>query len=101
MEQSIKKSHKWAPSLFRDLSGTASINNAGDIVFSWYDSSGNGHGALRMREGKKFKFYEFSDPKGPDYTKPDGINDKREIVGRYEQTGHKFEQSFEAKYSRQ
>jgi len=78
-----------------------SINNAGDIVFSWYDSSGNGHGALRMREGKKFKFYKFSDPKGPDYTKPDGINDKREIVGRYEQTGHKFEQSFEAKYSRQ
>ena len=73
-----------------------SINNAGDIVFSWDDSSG-AHGALLI--GKKF--YKFSDPKGPDYTKPDGINDKHEIVGRYEQTGHKFEQSFEAKYSRQ
>jgi probable HAF family extracellular repeat protein len=71
-----------------------SINNAGDIVFSWYDSSGKAYGALLT--GKTF--YKFSDPKGPDYTKPDGINDKREIVGRYEPTGAKFEQSFEATY---
>jgi probable HAF family extracellular repeat protein len=71
-----------------------SINNAGDIVFSWYDSSGNAHGALRI--GKTF--YTFSDPKGPNYTKSDGINDKREIVGRFEPTGSKFEKSFEATY---
>jgi probable HAF family extracellular repeat protein len=71
-----------------------SINSAGDIVFSWYDSGGNAHGALRMAK----KFYTFSDPKGPNYTKPDGINDKREIVGRFEPTGSKFEQSFEATY---
>lgn len=71
-----------------------SINNAGDIVFSWYDSAGNSFGALRM--GKKF--YIFSDPKGPDYTRPDGINDNHEIVGRYEPTGSQFEQGFEATY---
>jgi hypothetical protein len=71
-----------------------SINRAGDIVFSWDDSSGNAYGALLM--GKKF--YKFSDPKGPDYTKSDGINDQREIVGRYKPTGAKFEQSFEASY---
>ena len=71
-----------------------SINNAGDIVFSWDDSSGNSFGALLT--GKKF--YKFSDPKAPDYTRPDGINDKREIVGRYEPAGSKFEQSFEATY---
>jgi uncharacterized membrane protein len=71
-----------------------SINNSGDIVFSWDDSSGNSFGALLM--GKKF--YKFSDPKAPDYTRPDGINDKREIVGRFEPTGSKFEQSFEATY---
>ena len=71
-----------------------SINSAGDIVFSWDDSSGNSFGALLM--GKKF--YTFSDPKGPDYTRPDGINDKREIVGRYEPTGAQFEQSFTATY---
>jgi len=75
-----------------------SINNAGDIVFSWYDSSGNSYGALRMREGKNFKFYTFSDPKGPNYTRPDGINDRREIVGRYESTGAQYEQGFEATY---
>jgi len=71
-----------------------SINSAGDIVFSWYDSSGKAYGALRM--GKKF--YKFSDPKGPDYTKPDGINDKRAIVGRYEPSGAQYEQGFETNY---
>jgi uncharacterized membrane protein len=71
-----------------------SIDNAGDIVFSWDDSSGNSFGALLT--GKKF--YKFSDPKAPDYTRPDGINDKHEIVGRFERTGHKFEKSFEATY---
>ena len=71
-----------------------SINNAGDIVFSWDDSSGNSFGALLT--GKKF--YIFSDPKAPDYTRPDGINDKHEIVGRYEPTWSKFEQSFEVIY---
>jgi hypothetical protein len=71
-----------------------SINSAGDIVFSWYDSSGNSFGAVLTGE----KFYKFSDPKGPDYTRPDGINDKGEIVGRYEPTGATFEQGFEATY---
>lgn len=31
-------------------------------------------------------------------TRPDGINHKGEIVGRFEPTGSKFEQSFEATY---
>jgi uncharacterized membrane protein len=71
-----------------------SINNAGDIIFSWDDSNGNSFGALLKRK----KFYTFSDPKAPDYTRPDGINDKGEIIGRYEPTGSKFEKSFEATY---
>ena len=61
---------------------------------SWADSSGNSFGALLR--GKKF--YTFSDPKAQDYSRPDGINDKHEIVGRFEPTGSKFEQSFEATY---
>lgn len=71
-----------------------SVNSAGDIVLSWYDSTGNSFGALLMDR----KFYKFSDPEGPEFTKPDGINDKREIVGRYEPTGAKFEHSFKATY---
>jgi hypothetical protein len=42
------------------------INNAGDIVFDWHDSSGNRHGALFVRSMKKF--YKFNDPNGRDYT---------------------------------
>jgi hypothetical protein len=44
------------------------------------------------------QFYKFSDPNGPDYTRPDGINDKGEIVGRFEQTGAMYEQGFGATY---
>jgi|HubBroStandDraft_5_1064220.scaffolds.fasta_scaffold82612_1 probable HAF family extracellular repeat protein len=71
-----------------------SINNSNDIVFSWDDSSGNSYGALLV--GKQF--YNFSDPNGLDYTRPDGINDMGEIVGRFEPTGELYEQGFGASY---
>lgn len=64
------------------------------LFFSWYDSSGKAYGALLT--GKTF--YKFSDPKGPDYTKPDDINDKRDVVGRFESTSSRSEQSLEATY---
>jgi uncharacterized membrane protein len=69
-----------------------SINNAGDIVFSSYDASGNSYGAVMIGQ----EFYTFSDPRGPNYTRPDGINDALDIVGRYEVTGGKFEKGFQA-----
>jgi uncharacterized membrane protein len=69
-----------------------SINNTGDIVFSCYDASGNSYGAVMIGQ----EFYTFSDPHGPTYTRPDGINDALDIVGRFEVTGGKFEKGFEA-----
>jgi hypothetical protein len=38
-----------------------SINNLGQVVFSWYDKDWNGHGAV-LKSGKHFVF---DDPKGP------------------------------------
>lgn len=76
-----------------------SINSAGDIVFSWDDSNNNSYGALCTNcTSKSRKWSTFSDPKSPDYTKPDGINDNHEIVGRIEPTGPPYEQGFKATY---
>ena len=69
-----------------------SINNAGDIVFSCYDASGNSYGAL-FTGGE---FYTLLDPHGPDYTRPDGINDSLDIVGRWLKPGGNFEKGFVA-----
>jgi probable HAF family extracellular repeat protein len=59
------------------------INNKGDIDGTYYDSSGNRHGWL-LHAGK---YYDVDDPKGPNGTRDDGINDSLEMVGRYTPTG--------------
>jgi probable HAF family extracellular repeat protein len=78
-----------------------SINNAGDIVIGWsYPPAGkNPHGALcRNCTSTSRKWSRFSDPKGPDDTVADGINDKHEIVGYYASTGAQYYEGYEATY---
>lgn len=55
------------------------LNQLGDVVFSWADSSGHFHGALL--QGKDF--YKFDEPKALGATYGSGINDHRVIVGSY------------------
>jgi len=61
--------------------GTAihEINNNGDIVGTYYDSSSNRHGWL-YHAGN---YYSFDDPNGVGSTRADGLNDMLVIVGRY------------------
>ena len=54
-------------------------NNKGDIDGTYYDTAGNERGWL-LHLGK---YYDVSDPNGPNVTRADGLNDKLEIVGRY------------------
>ena len=69
-----------------------SVNSAGGIVFL----------LVRLERQSLWRTADrqdvFSDPKGPDYTKPDDINDKRDVVGRFESTSSRSEQSLEATY---
>lgn len=60
--------------------GTAvhKINNKGDIVGTYFDSSNVSHGIL-LHGGK---FFSFDDPNSPN-TRGDGVNDTLVIVGRY------------------
>lgn len=55
------------------------INNKGDVAGAYFDSANNEIGFL-FHGGK---YYDVKDPKGNNVTKPDGLNDKLEIVGRY------------------
>jgi hypothetical protein len=61
--------------------GTAihEINNNGDIVATYFDSSGNRHGVL-FHGGV---YYSFDDPNGVGSTRADGLNDMLVMVGRY------------------
>jgi hypothetical protein len=61
--------------------GTAihQINNNGDIVATYFDSSSNRHGVL-FHGGN---YYPFDDPSGINNTRGDGLNDSLRIVGRY------------------
>jgi len=61
--------------------GTAihEINNNGDVVGTYYDSSSNRHGWL-YHAGN---YYSFDDPNGVGSTRADGLNDNLIIVGRY------------------
>jgi len=61
--------------------GTAihEINNNGDIVGTYYDSSSNRHGWLYHASN----YYSFDDPNGVGSTRADGLNDMLVIVGRY------------------
>jgi hypothetical protein len=71
-----------------------SLNNAGDVTFEWVDSGGNYHGALRTGG----KYYKFNDPKGPNNTRPGGVNDNHVIAGRFEATGKTTYLGFKATY---
>ncbi len=61
--------------------GTAihEINNNGDFVATYFDSSGNRHGVLY----KGGTYYPYDDPNGVGSTRGDGINDMDVMVGRY------------------
>ena len=59
-----------------------SVNNKGDAAGAYFDSSGSEVGFL-LHGGK---YYDVKDPKANNNTRPDGVNDKLEIVGRYTPT---------------
>jgi hypothetical protein len=56
-----------------------SVNNKGDAAGAYFDSNSEEVGFL-LHGGK---YYDVKDPKASNNTRPDGVNDKLEIVGRY------------------
>ena len=54
------------------------VNNKGDVAGAYFDSSGSEIGFLRHAG----KYYDVKDPSATS-TRPDGLNDTLEIVGRY------------------
>jgi hypothetical protein len=58
------------------------VNNNGDVAGAYFNSSGAEVGFL-LHAGK---YYDVVDPKGNNVTKPDGLNDTLEMVGRYTST---------------
>jgi hypothetical protein len=58
------------------------VNNKGDVAGAYFNSSGAEVGFL-FHGGK---YYDVIDPKANNVTKPDGLNDTLEIVGRYVST---------------
>jgi hypothetical protein len=59
-----------------------SVNSKGDAAGAYFDSSGFEVGFLRHGG----KYYDVKDPKANNNTRPDGLNDSLEIVGRYTPT---------------
>ena len=59
-----------------------SVNNKGDAAGAYFDSNSEEVGFL-LHGGK---YYDVKDPKASNNTRPDGVNDKLEIVGRYTPT---------------
>ncbi len=55
------------------------VNNKGDVAGAYFDSSGSEVGFLRHGG----KYYDLKDPKANNNTRPDGLNDSLEVVGRY------------------
>jgi hypothetical protein len=55
------------------------VNNKGDVAGAYFNTAGSEIGFL-LHGGK---YYDVNDPKGVGGTRPDGLNDKIEIVGRY------------------
>jgi hypothetical protein len=56
-----------------------SLNNKGDVVGAYFNASGDEIGFL-FHGGK---YFDVIDPKASTQTKPDGVNDTLEMVGRY------------------
>ena len=65
-------------------SGTISriVNNKGDVAGAYFDSAGSEVGFL-LHGGK---YYDVKDPNANNNTRPDGLNDTLEVVGRYTPT---------------
>ena len=55
------------------------VNNKGDLAGAYFDSNGFEVGFLRHAG----KYYDVKDPKADNNTRPDGLNTKLVIVGRY------------------
>jgi hypothetical protein len=55
------------------------VNNKGDVAGAYFDASGFEVGFLRHGG----KYYDVKDPKANNNTRPDGLNNSLEIVGRY------------------
>jgi probable HAF family extracellular repeat protein len=58
------------------------IDTAGDLDYTIFDASANRHGVLFVKSTGVYTQYD--DPKGVNSTRADGINDKLEMVGRYQ-----------------
>jgi hypothetical protein len=58
------------------------VNNKGDTAGAYFDSNGSEVGFLQHAG----KYYDLKDPKANNNTRPDGLNDKLVIVGRYTPT---------------
>jgi hypothetical protein len=58
------------------------VNNKGDVTGAYFNSASQEVGFL-FHGGK---YYDVADPKANNNTRPDGVNDKLEIVGRYTPT---------------
>ncbi len=77
------------------------IDTAGDIVYTWTDSSSSfHHGALCTNcTSNSPGWHKFvDDPKGPDTTRADGINDNQTIVGRFVDAKTDTFEGFKATY---
>jgi hypothetical protein len=61
------------------ISHAPAPNAKGDIVGTYFDSTGSEYGWL-LHGGK---YYQVADPGDPTDSRADGLNDKLEIVGRY------------------
>jgi len=68
------------------------LNNKNQVIYTWTDSSGNSHGAVRSAAGK---FLTFDDPDGTQ-TQGWGINDSDIMVGVFTPSGSAQLQSFVA-----
>ena len=59
-----------------------SVNGKGDVAGAYFNASSQEVGFL-LHGGK---YYDVKDPKANNNTRPDGVNDSLEIVGRYTPT---------------
>jgi hypothetical protein len=66
------------------------INNLNQLVGSFADSSFNIHGFLDTNGNR----VTISDPSGPNFTVPSGVNDHDQIVGKYRVTGSATDHGF-------
>jgi uncharacterized protein (TIGR03437 family) len=77
------------PGIYDGVVHATGINNTGQIVGNYPDSTGT-HGFIRSSDGQTITAFDgpfASGPLGPEPTYPASINDKGEVVGRRGMTG--------------